>query len=205
MRLTSSETGTRVMAKAMTDQICAAPIMSTIPPPQIQLLEVRHNWIESNSKLRYVGLMWSIGILNWVSIMWAVWFEANGPPLQKKHQNPTSQRTPCLRKVLQELRTWTCDFFPFVGSVCRTETIQKLLRFKSKFPNHFVSTLGRYLFLLFLVHFIGSVYRTLCINFYDSRANFLTTFCSHLDVTCPCYFWFGWFNMDDESLHTLGN
>ena len=50
-----------------------------------------------------------------------------------------------------------------------------------------------------------SVGQRLCINFYDSRANFLTTLCSHLDVTYPCYFWFGWFNMDDESLHTLGN
>ena len=42
----------------------------------------------------------------------------------------------------------------FIGSVCRTETMHQLLRFKSKFPNHFAFTLGRYLFLLFLIHFI---------------------------------------------------
>ena len=42
----------------------------------------------------------------------------------------------------------------FIGSVCRTETMHQLLRFKSRFPNHFAFTLGRYLFLLFLVHFI---------------------------------------------------
>ena len=35
-----------------------------------------------------------------------------------------------------------------------TETMHQLLRFKSKFPNHFAFTLGRSLFLLFLVHFI---------------------------------------------------
>src|ERR1700738_3562061 len=40
------------------------------------------------------------------------------------------------------------------SSVCRTKTMHQLLRFKSKFPNHFVFTLGCYLFLLFLVHFI---------------------------------------------------
>ena len=27
-----------------------------------------------------------------------------------------------------------------------------------------------------------------CINFYISRVNFLTTLCSHLDVTCSWYF-----------------
>ena len=42
----------------------------------------------------------------------------------------------------------------FVGFVCRTETMHQLLCFKSKFPNHFVFTLGRYLLLLFLVHFM---------------------------------------------------
>ena len=42
----------------------------------------------------------------------------------------------------------------FVGSVYRTETMHQLLRFKSKFSNHFAFTLGRYFFLLFLVHFI---------------------------------------------------
>jgi hypothetical protein len=31
--------------------------------------------------------------------------------------------------------------------------MRQLLCFKSKFPNHFVFTLGRYLFLLFLVQF----------------------------------------------------
>jgi hypothetical protein len=42
----------------------------------------------------------------------------------------------------------------FVGSVYRTETMRQLLCFKSKFPNHFVFTLGHYLILLFLVKFI---------------------------------------------------
>jgi hypothetical protein len=40
---------------------------------------------------------------------------------------------------------------------------------------------------------------------YVSRANFLTTLRSHLDVTCSCYFWSSLFNVDDESLHTLDN
>ena len=36
--------------------------------------------------------------------------------------------------------------------------------------------------------FVGNVYRQiLCINFFVSRANFLTTLCSHLDISC--YFW----------------
>ena len=39
----------------------------------------------------------------------------------------------------------------FIGSVCRTVAMHQLLRFKSKFPNHFAFTLGLYLFLLFLV------------------------------------------------------
>ena len=38
----------------------------------------------------------------------------------------------------------------FVGSVCRIKTMDQLLCFKSKFPNHFMFTLGCYLFLLFL-------------------------------------------------------
>ena len=54
------------------------------------------------------------------------------------------------------------------------------------------------------VLFVGSVYRTktmrqlLCF-----KSKFLTTLCSHLDVTCSYYFWSSLFNMDDESLHTL--
>ena len=39
----------------------------------------------------------------------------------------------------------------FIGFVCRTETMHQLLYFKSKFPNHFAFTLGRYLILLLLV------------------------------------------------------
>ena len=34
------------------------------------------------------------------------------------------------------------------------------------------------------------------INFYVSRAKFLTTLRSHLDVICSCYFWSKRFNMD---------
>ena len=41
-----------------------------------------------------------------------------------------------------------------VGFVCRIETMHQLLCFKSKFPNHFAFTLGRYLFMLFWVQFI---------------------------------------------------
>jgi hypothetical protein len=37
--------------------------------------------------------------------------------------------------------------------------MRQLLCLKSKFPNHFAFTLGRYLFMLFLVQFIGSVRR----------------------------------------------
>ena len=50
-----------------------------------------------------------------------------------------------------------------------------------------------------------SVGQRLCANFYVSRANFLTTLRSHLDVTCSCYLWSSSFNVDDESLHTLDN
>ena len=41
--------------------------------------------------------------------------------------------------------------FSFIGFVCRIETMHQLFSFKSKFPNHFAFTLGRYLFLLFWV------------------------------------------------------
>jgi hypothetical protein len=34
-----------------------------------------------------------------------------------------------------------------------------------------------------------SIGQSLCVNFYVSRANFLTTLRSHLDVTCSYYFW----------------
>ena len=36
----------------------------------------------------------------------------------------------------------------------------------------------------------------LCIGFSVLRTNFLTTLCSHLDVTCSCYFWSNLFNVD---------
>ena len=45
----------------------------------------------------------------------------------------------------------------------------------------------------------------LCINFYVSRANFLTTLRSHLNVTCSYYFWSNLVNVNGESLHTLDN
>jgi hypothetical protein len=48
-----------------------------------------------------------------------------------------------------------------------------------------------------------SIRQRLCVNFYVSRANFLTILRSHLDVTCSYYFWSSLFNVDDESLHTL--
>ena len=41
--------------------------------------------------------------------------------------------------------------------------------------------------------FVG---QRLCINFFVSRANFLTTLRSHLDVTCSCYFGSILFNVD---------
>jgi hypothetical protein len=34
-----------------------------------------------------------------------------------------------------------------------------------------------------------SIGQRLCVNFYVSGANFLTTLRSHLDVTCSYYFW----------------
>ena len=43
----------------------------------------------------------------------------------------------------------------FIGFVCRRETWQQLLFFKSKFSNHFAFTLGH--FMLYLVQFIGFV------------------------------------------------
>ena len=48
-----------------------------------------------------------------------------------------------------------------------------------------------------------SIGHRLCVNFYVSRVNFLTTLCSHLNVTCSYYFWSSLINVDDESLHTL--
>ena len=51
-----------------------------------------------------------------------------------------------MRKLMWRKKT-------YVGFVCRTKTMHRLLCFKSKFPNHFAFTLGSYLFLLFLVHF----------------------------------------------------
>ena len=54
-----------------------------------------------------------------------------------------------------------------------------------------LTLLGMLIYLLAL-----SVGQRLCINFSVSRANFLTTLCSHLDVTCSCYFWFSLFNVD---------
>jgi hypothetical protein len=49
-----------------------------------------------------------------------------------------------------------------------------------------------------------SIGQRLCVNFYVSiTENFLTTLRSHLDVTCSYYFWSSFFNVDDESLHTL--
>jgi hypothetical protein len=50
-----------------------------------------------------------------------------------------------------------------------------------------------------------SVGQRLGANFYVSRANFLTTLHSHLDITCSHYFWSSLLNLDDENLHTLDN
>ena len=44
-----------------------------------------------------------------------------------------------------------------------------------------------------LALFVG---QRLCINFSVSRANFLTTLRSHLDITCSYYFWSSLFNVD---------
>ena len=48
---------------------------------------------------------------------------------------------------------WACSPI-FISIVCRTKTMRQLLCFKSKLPNHFAFTLGRYLFLLFFITFI---------------------------------------------------
>jgi hypothetical protein len=47
--------------------------------------------------------------------------------------------------------------------------------------------------------------RELCINFYASRADFLTTLRSRLDITCSYYFWSNLFNVNGESWHALDN
>ena len=66
---------------------------------------------------------------------------------------------------------------------------------RANFLNHFALTLGRYLFLLFFIQFIGSICRwRLCINFSISRVNFLTTLRSNLNVSC--YSWSSLFNVD---------
>ena len=41
-----------------------------------------------------------------------------------------------------------------------------------------------------------SIGQRLCINFFVSRANFLTTLCLHLDVTCSCYVGSNLLNVD---------
>ena len=46
---------------------------------------------------------------------------------------------------------------------------------------------------LLLALFVG---QRVCINFSVSRANFLTTLHSYLDITCSCYFWSSLFNVD---------
>ena len=75
--------------------------------------------------------------------------------------------------------------------------MHQLLRSKSKFPNHFAFTLGRYLFMLFLSTLLALfVGQRLCINFVVSRVNFLTTLHSHLNVTCSYYIWYSLFNVD---------
>ena len=54
-------------------------------------------------------------------------------------------------KTSQNLGTRGFFCFLFVGYVCRIDTMHQLLYFKSKFPNHFAFTFGRYLFLLFWI------------------------------------------------------
>ena len=58
------------------------------------------------------------------------------------------------RQVLKPCSTWSMHLKSFLLVVCRTKIMHRLLCFKSKLPNHFVFTLGHYLFLLFLVPFI---------------------------------------------------
>ena len=53
-----------------------------------------------------------------------------------------------------------------------------------KNPHHFLECL--------LALYVG---HRLCINFSVSRANFLTTLPSHLNVTCSCYFSSNLFNV----------
>ena len=50
---------------------------------------------------------------------------------------------------------------------------------------------------------IGEEYDMLLLALFVGH--FLTTLHSHLDVTCSCYFWSSFFNVDDESLHILDN
>jgi hypothetical protein len=57
----------------------------------------------------------------------------------------------------RHLKSYVCFFWcqiMFIGFVCRTETMHQLLCFKSEFSDHFAFTLGRFLFMLFLVNFI---------------------------------------------------
>ena len=46
----------------------------------------------------------------------------------------------------------------------------------------------------YMILFALYIGQRLCVNFYVSRANFLATLCSHLDVTCSCYLWSSLFN-----------
>ena len=100
--------------------------------------------------------------------------------------------------------SWYIGLLVCVDFVCRTKTMHWFLYFKRKFPNHFVFTLGCYLFMLFWSNLLAlSVGRRLCINFYVSRANFLSTLRSHSDVKCFCYFWYNWFIVDRNYLYRV--
>ena len=72
--------------------------------------------------------------------------------------------------VHSSLVQWASPYnFEFVGSVHRTMTMH--LCFKSKFPDHFAFTLGRYLFLLFLY-----IWSNVDVNY--SHVNLLNYSCS---------------------------
>jgi len=118
---------------------------------------------------------------------------------QKKQRNNCEATQMMARKVHVYLKNW--EFLLVTPPKC-----QKLPSYIPKTAHVKFRATSSSLPTTLWCYYRGQNYligQRLCVNFYVSRANVLTTLRSHLDVTCSCYFWSNLFNVDDGSLHTL--